>query len=330
MFYASCFMIIFLYGEDDYRSLAKLKEIEKKFLEKNSSSLASGSFDFEENKELNLSQLKSAFGSKGLFSAKQLIIIKSLLANGSKELLKDTLSFLKSEKDLDKDNDTVVLFWEKGKTNEKGELFKYLLAKSKKQKFETLAGAKLNQWVSSEIKKIDEKISISNKALEKLVGYTGGDLRVLSNEILKLCNYKDKGVICEEDVEMLAKEKISSSIFETIEALSSGNKKLALKLFHEQIQKGEDPLYILMMYVYQFRNFLKVGDCYWSGIRYQNEIAQKTGVHPFVAGKILKQISNFPMDKLKKIYLRLQEIDEKAKTGKGDAKIELDRFIVEI
>ncbi|MDO8529600.1 MAG: DNA polymerase III subunit delta [bacterium] len=322
-------MIILLYGEDEFRSLEKLKEIENKFLSKNSSGSNPSYFDLEENNEIGFSEIKNAFNSKGLFGGKQLIIIKNFLSAASKELTEKTLSFLKSLANISEDKDVVAVFWEKRKTNEKSEVFKFLSIKSKKQKFENLSGAKLEQWIIGKVEE-DDKVKISAPALEKLIACTGGELRVLDNEIQKLLNYKDAGVIDEEDVEILVKEKISSGIFETIEALSGANKKTALKLFHEQLEKGEDPLYILTMYVYQFRNFLKVSEYYSRGERNSMEIAGKTGTHPFVVKKILGQIARFSEEKIKEIYKRLQKIDEMAKTGKADAKIELDRFIVEI
>jgi len=323
-------MIIFLYGEDDFRSLEKAKEIKKKFLDKNSSGSGLSSFDFEEDKNIEFSEIKKAFGSKGLFFEKQLIIIKNLLAMASKETVLKTAEFIKSSKNIFEDKDLVIVFWEKGKTNEKNELFKLFFKKAKSQKFEILGGARLNSWIISVLEKENSLVKISSKAIQKLVVFTGGDLRLLQNEIKKLANYREKGKISEKDVDLLAKEKINSNIFETIEALSSGNKKLALKLFHEQIQKGEDPIYILMMYVYQFRNFLKVSEYYEQGERNNYAIAKKTKLHPFVVQKILGNISRFPGERLKIIYKKLQIIDEKIKTGKGEIKTELDRFIVEI
>jgi len=322
-------MIIFLYGEDSFRSLEKAREIERKFLNKNSSGSGLSSFDFEEEKSIEFSEIKKAFGSKGLFFEKQLIVIKNLLSLASKETFLKTVEFIKSSKNIFEDNDIVVVFWEKGKTNEKNELFKLLSLKAKSQKFEILEGARLNNWIRSVLEKENSSVKLSSMAIQKLIIFTGGDLQLIQNEIKKLANYKEKGEINEEDVTLLVKEKISSSIFETIEALSSGNKKLALRLFHEQIQKGEDPIYVLMMYVYQFRNFLKVSEYYEHGERNNYTIAKKTKLHPFVVKKILGNISRFPLKKLKKIYKKLQVIDEKAKTGKGEIKIELDRLIVE-
>lgn len=322
-------MIIFLYGEDDFRSLEKLKTIKEKFLEKSSSSLVSGSFDFEEEKNINFSEIKKSFGSKGLFFEKQLIIVKNLLAIAHKDEVLKMVEFLKSLKNIFDDKDLVVVFWEKGKTNEKNELFKLLKFKAKSQKFELLSGVKLANWINSELEKENSEVKFSSKALERLITYCGGGLSVIQNEIKKIANYKNKGTVSEEDVELLVKEKINSNIFGAIEAISSGNKKLALKLFHEQIQKGEDPIYILMMYVYQFRNFLKVSEYFEKGERNNYDIAKKAGLHSFVVKKILDQISGFSPERIRNIYKRLQIIDEKIKTGKGEIKVELDRFIVE-
>jgi DNA polymerase-3 subunit delta len=323
-------MIIFLYGEDGFRSREKLKEIEKKFLEKNSSGSGLSSSDFEEDNSAGLSEIKKAFGSKGLFFEKQLVIIKNLLAASPKDFILKTIDFLKSLKNISEDKELVAIFWEKGKVNEKNELFKFLIKNSKSQKFELLSCAKLINWINQELKKENDNVQISSQAVRKLITCSGGDLAVIQNEIKKLANYKNEGDINENDVELLVEEKVSSNIFETIEALSSGNKKLALRLFHRQIQKGEDPVYILMMYVYQFRNFLKVSEYAERGERNNYEIAKKTKLHPFVVQKILGNISKFPLEKLKAIYKKLQIIDEKIKTGKGEIKTELDRFIVEI
>lgn len=323
-------MIIFFYGEDEFRSLEKLKEIKDKFLEKNSSGSGLSSFDFEENKEIDFSEIKKSFGTKGLFFKKQLVIIKSLISLAPKITALAVADFLGKSKNVFDDTDLVVVFWEKGKTNEKNELFKILSKKSKNQKFDVLSGVKLINRIKTQLEKENEKLKISSGAIEKLINYTGGDPRSISNEIKKLASYKEKGIVDEKEIELLVKEKISSSIFETIEALSGGNKKNALKLLSEQIKKGEDPIYILMMYVYQFRNFLKVSEFWEKGIRSPEEIARKTGVHPFVVRKVLNQISNFPQEKIKDIYKRLQIIDEKVKTGKGEIKLELEKFIVEI
>lgn len=321
-------MVIFFYGEDEVRSLEKLKEIEKKFLEKNSSGSGLSSFDFEEEKNIDFFEIKKAFASRGLFFEKQLVIIKNLIAFAPKQLASEVARFF-DKSSFFEDKDLVVVFWEKGKINEKNELVK-VLKKAKSQKFELLLGVKLNNRVVSALEKENNLVKISPGAVQKLIAFTGGDLRLIQNEIRKLANYKEEGKIDEKDIELLTKEKVSSNIFETIESLSGENKKNALKFLNEQIKKGEDPIYILMMYVYQFRNFLKVSEYYEKGERNNYAVAKKTKLHPFVVQKILGNISRFPSGKLKAIYKRLQAIDEKVKTGKGEIKTELECFIIEM
>ena len=118
-------MIIFLYGEDEFRSLEKLNIIKEKFLEKSSSSLVSGYFDFEEEKNINFSEIKKAFGSRGLFFEKQLVIVKNLLAIAPKETVLKMVDFLKSLKNIFDDNDLVIVFWEKERLMKKMNYLKF-------------------------------------------------------------------------------------------------------------------------------------------------------------------------------------------------------------
>ena len=71
-------MIIFLYGEDEFRSLGKLAEIKNRFLEKNNPAPA-GLFDFAE-KDWNIEEIIMNISSGGLFSSKKLVVIKNILS----------------------------------------------------------------------------------------------------------------------------------------------------------------------------------------------------------------------------------------------------------
>ena len=46
--------------------------------------------------------------------------------------------------------------------------------------------------------------------------------------------------------------------------------------------------------------------------------------------KTLEQLRNFTREKLLRIYKKLQELDLKAKTGKIDINLALDKFVVEL
>ena len=249
-------MIIFLYGEDDFRSNRKLAEIKQKFLENNPDGM-SGLFDFSEP-GAKISELIVKLASGGLFSRKKLVIVKNIIQNKTAMESRELLDFLeKAEKEEAKD--LTLVFWEKEKINKKLRLAKFLFKKAKKQEFGLLDGVKLMNWIVGEIREIKASVvSISPKAAEKLSVFVGNDLSLLSKEIEKLVAYKSKGEISEKDVELLVKSKIDTDIFKTIDSLARQDKKTAVGFLHDHLNSGEDPFYLLSMYFYQFRNLLKV------------------------------------------------------------------------
>src|SRR3989339_480870 len=320
-------MIIFLYGEDDFRSNRKLAEIKQKFLENNPDGM-SGLFDFSEP-GAKISELIVKLASGGLFSRKKLVIVKNILQNKTAMESRELLDFLeKAEKEEAKD--LTLVFWEKEKINKKLRLAKIFFKKTKKQEVGLLDGGKLMNWIVGEIREIKASVvSISPKAAEKLSVFVGNDLSLLSKEIEKLVAYKSKGEISEKDVELLVKSKIDTDIFKTIDSLARQDKKTAAGLLHNHLSAGEDPFYLLSMYFYQFRNLLKVKALAEKNVS-EREIAQKLKLHPFVARKSLEQGRNFSLDQLKKLYKDLCEIDFGAKTGKIEIELALDKFIATV
>ena len=275
-------MYIFLYGADIFRSQEKLSALKNKYLEKNSSGTSLSILDYAEN--LPIQSLKDNLAAQGLFSTKRLVIISNIFTN-STEKQKEVLAILQSRKELENDPDTIVIFFERANPKKSTALYKFLVKVSKKQEFAPLDGAKLSEWVLSYTKKLNPEVSFSKTALDMLISFVGSDLYLLSNELQKVINYKNSGEILLADIELLIKSKIDSTMFEAIEALTSGNKPRALALLHEQLAKGEDIYYILSMYTYQVRTLLKIGDFYWQGMMSAPQISQASGIHPYVVQK---------------------------------------------
>lgn len=321
-------MYIFLFGADNFRSLEKLSELKNNYLKKNSSGTDLSVLDYGEAS--TLTSLENIFSAQGLFSTKKLVIIKNSMTKGSSEQQKEILAILKSNPNLEKDSDTLVIFFEAGSPKKNGALYKFLFKIAKKQEFVPLEGIVLANWAIAFLKMLSSTASFSKSALNILLASTGNDLFVLSNEITKLVSYKNGGEITDADVILLVKSKVDSTMFETIEALSSGNKSRALTLLHEQIAKGEDVFYVLSMYTYQIRTLLKIGDFYWQGMTSAPQIAQASGIHPYVVQKSLSQIRNLSEEKTKQMLRDLAEIDMNAKTGKIDPLLALDTFIVSL
>ena len=240
-------MIIFLYGEDGFRSNRKLAEIKNKFTEKYKEGGTLFVFDFVEP-GAKISDLIIKLSSGGLFSNKKLAIVKNILQNKTAAQDLELLDFLKKA-DKGEIKDLTLVFWEKERIDKKLKLAKFLLEKTKKQEFGLLDGSKLTNWIIGEIRAIGEdKVSISPKVTEKLSIFVGNNLSLLSKEIEKLVGYRSKGEISEEDINLLVKSKIDTDIFKTIDSLARQDKKTAAGLLHNHLSAGEDPFYLLSMY----------------------------------------------------------------------------------
>lgn len=321
-------MIFFLYGQDSFRSREKLTEIKNKFLSKDSSGSGLSVLDYGEKTTANA--FREALASDGLFSTKKLLITLNTITKGALDIQKEILMQLQSKTNLETDSDTVVVIWEESEPKKNNALYKFLAKHSKKQQFDLLDETNLFKWAAQKIAKENSAVTLDKNALQLLISYTGSDLFLLDKELQKLSNYKNQGTITKEDVDLLVKSNTNSSIFQAIEAISLGNSNQALKLFHEQISQGEDPFYILSMYLYQIRNLLKVGSYFWEGNTNEYTIAKLAGVHPFVAKKSIAQLRNLSESKLKNMMQKIQDIDVAVKTGKTDIIFALDAFLASL
>lgn len=324
-------MIIFFYGEDDFRSYEKVLEIKNKFLTNDKPQTGLSLFDAEDSKENIIEKFKASLSLSGLFSQKKLIILKKIITKTPSDEQAKILKFLKANiEKLKIDSDCVIIFWEKEMPRKNNALFKFLLDNTKKQNFEKLSGIKLNQWILGVIKKSAPEAKISGNALEKLITYVGNDTALLNQELEKLLSFSDKAEIKSEDIDLLTKANLDNNIFETIEALSANRKKEALKLFHHHLDNGDDPFYLFSMFVYQFRNLLRIASLQEAGIFNELEIAKVTKLHPYVVKKGLAQARNFGEQKLILIHQKLSALDTKIKTGQIDIRLSLDKFIAEL
>jgi len=313
-------MIIFLYGEDSYRSRQKLNEIIEEYKKTHKSGLNLIFADCEED-NINISDLKDKIRQASMFKEKKLTIISNLFSSHN---LKD--EFLKGIKDFLGSEDIIIIY-EKGNIKENDSLFKSLKKNSKSQEFKKLEGIQLKNWIKKEVEKRGG--IIDNNALQTLINYVRNDLWGMSNEIQKLINFKKNKSISEKDVETLVKAKIETDIFKTIDAVGLKNKKQALNLLYQHLESGDNPIYLLSMIGYQFRNLLVVKDLIEKSNPYAL-IVKKSGLHPFVVKKSYLQARRFSFPELKKIYQKIFQADLDIKTGKIEPEVALEMLIAGI
>ncbi|MFA5878488.1 MAG: DNA polymerase III subunit delta [Candidatus Staskawiczbacteria bacterium] len=298
-------MIIFLYGEDSYRSRQKLNEIVEEYKKVHKSGLSLNFIDCEEE-STTVGDLRNSMRQTSMFKEKKMTIISNIFSDADfKE------KFLKGIKEFIDSEDILVIYENKG-IKKTDALLKFLEKNVKSQGFSYLGGQKLKNWAEKEIK--DNGATIDDSALLLLINHVGEDLWQMSNEIQKLVNFKKKKLITTADINLLIKPKIESDIFKTIDAIGEKNKKQALNLLYRHLENGDSPIYLLSMIGYQFRNLLMVKDLMEKNKPY-DAVVKRSGLHPFVARKSYYQARQFSFGELKKIYRRIFEVDLNIKTG---------------
>ncbi len=311
-------MVIFLYGDDSYRSKEKLNEIVTHYKEVRKSGLNLLYVEATKNDFLDFhNNLKTS----SMFAETKLIIVKNLFSN--KKFQED---FLEQVSSLQALKDVVVVF-ENEAVDQRLKLFKVLLKECKCQEFGLLDTKGLKLWAQEALQKANA--TMNNDAMDLLLQYVGNNLWQLSNEVQKLIQLKSGGVIQKADVELMVKPNITVDIFKTIDALAEKNKKLALTLLHKHLDGDDNPLYILSMIAYQFKNLLMVKELSEKGLMYAS-IVKRSGLHPFVVKKTYFSCRQFSFVELKNIYRAIFSIDSDIKMGKIDPETALDLFVAKI
>jgi len=311
-------MIYFIYGEDSYRSKKKLEEMILGYKKIHQSGL---NLVYIDAGEKDFNDFYGNLKINSMFTEKKLIVLKNIFSD--KKFQED---FSKNIKDLENIKDIVVVY-EDENPDQRVKLFKDLQKCAKCQEFSRPSPAILKKWAMEEFEK--NKVKISPDALDLMVSFVGGDSWKMASEINKLSDYRMGSSIKREDVEMLVKPSIENDIFKTIDALASKNKKQALFLLHKHLENGDNPLYLLSMIAYQFKNLLIIKEFQEARQPY-GLIAKKSGLHPFVVQKSFYLCNQFSMGQLKKIYQKIFQVDSDIKTGKIEPELALDLLLAEI
>lgn len=317
-------MIIFLYGQDTFRSKQQLKKMVDKFkLERDPQGYNVVELDCNSETQSNIMQqiLTAPF-----LSEKKMVVLKNLLSNSEhKDFLADLQSRIE-EKRLTETN--IIIFWESTstfKTKNAKSLFDLLQKEKFAQSFSELKGLELSNWIKSEINSRGAKIE--TKALSFLMQNFASDMWSLSTLIDQLVSYTQLEITL-SDVEKFVGEKVDDNIFNLVDAIVAGQKNKAYKMIRKQYEKGEDAQYIFAMILRQFRILLEMREIYEKQDNiHSNDLAKMLGLHPFVVTKSLAFVKSYTLTHIKDIYLKLLEMDVKTKTGQAGQSFLLDVLV---
>lgn len=325
-------MIIFIYGDDAFRSRRKLKELKDKFLRDVDPS--GSSLVVVDGKSATLKEINEAAGPASLFARRRMIVVEEIFANKGKDVFGELSAYLKKAEEGG--NENIIIFWDPVSSKEKltkakSELFS-LLVKQKYSipEFKALSGQELLQWIKNEFASRGARVNPG--AVSILADTLNKDLWLINNEIDKLVSYKkaqDSDEITLEDIRRMVRGQFDENIFALTDAVGSKNKGLALKLLEEQLAADASDIYLLSMIIRQFKIIIQIRQAMDKGMD-SRAITNAVKLHSFVVQKGISQARNFSLPVLKDIFNKLVEIDYQAKSGIGEARTLLGTLIAKL
>lgn len=224
---------------------------------------------------------------------------------------------------------TLLIFVESDAPPKTGPLARALTeARARQQFFPVLAGRPLTRWIRD--RATTHRATIAEPAAELLASFVGGDLHTLSHEVAKLATYAGPGrTIDVPDVKLLVSHANEASIFDLVDALGQGNRRLAVQSLHVLLDHGERPERILGMVARQVRLLLQAREGLDHG-EPSDAIGRTLGLAPFPLRKVLDQARLFNLPALEAMHRRVLEADLAIKTGEQAPALALELLVAEL
>lgn len=179
-------------------------------------------------------------------------------------------------------------------------------------------------WVKARVKsdgyKTDDRCAVS------IAGRCQNSLMTVSHELEKLylyCEAKDTRVLTYDMIEECCPADLTAVVFDIMDSCGSGSADKALSTLSRLLAAGEPVARLRVTVTGYIRKLIcakELGDA--------DALAAELGMHPYPAGKMVRQVRNFTMDKLIKLYIDGANYDSEFKHGNIDEKVALELLII--
>ncbi|MDO8621633.1 MAG: DNA polymerase III subunit delta [bacterium] len=335
-------MIIFLHGDDTFRSREKLRELKEKFLREVDPS--GSNLVVLDGATVSASDLWGAVAAQSFLVRKRMVVVEDLGAQKSATVREEIAALLGKIP-----SDAIVVFWEgrscaanaKRKTqnakpkkralgakqDRSDPLFPLLLKEKFAQEFSPLDGVALTRWVQDRVKALDA--TMDPAATRELIAAVGADLWRMANEVEKLTIAAQGEPITTSLIHNLVDTVPPDNIFAFVDAVGRGDRAGALRILRELEAARVDPHHLLSMLHRQLRLLVQAADLLDRGTP-ATQLAAELRVHPFVAQKLAQQTRTSSLSALRTLYPRLLELDRKLKSSRAPWGALMDLFCVEV
>lgn len=308
--------VYLLYGKEAY--------LRKQYKDKLSAALLGEgdamNLHYYEGKDISMGEIIDLAETMPFFADRRTIVIENsgLFKSGGEQLaeyigqIAPTTFFVFVEQDVDK----------------RSKMFKAVQNHGHLAQFDEQDETTLKRWVGSILKKEGKKIS--ENTANYLLAKTGTDMENIRMELEKLvCYCLNREVITAEDVDTICTNRVTSHIFEMINAIAEGKQTKALELYYELLALKEPPMRILFLIAKQCNTLLQVKELKNKGFD-NKRIGERLGIPSFVAGKNVSQAARFKVADLKKAVNQCVEAEEAVKTGRMNDVMSVEVLIMSV
>lgn len=308
--------IYLLYGEERY--------LRRQYREKLRTALCaeedSMNTHFFEGKDVPVGQIIDLAETLPFFADRRVIFLtdSGLFKSGGEQMAEylaspaETAYFVFTESEIDK----------------RSKLFKTVQSKGYAAEFSVQDENTLKRWVAGILARDGKKITENTVRL--LLSKTGSDMNNIQMELEKLtCYCLDREVVTDADVEAVCTTRVSSRIFDMINAIADKKQKEALELYYDLLALKEPPMRILFLIARQCNMLLQTKELSAGG-HDNRSIAAKAGIPPFAVAKYLRQASRFKASALRNAVRKCVEAEEAVKTGRMNDVMSVEILILSV
>ncbi|MGI5897980.1 MAG: DNA polymerase III subunit delta [Candidatus Dojkabacteria bacterium] len=261
-------------------------------------------------------KLIDVISSQNLFAKRKLIFIKRIYKHKKKDSFLDELLAT-----VKQDNSTnILIFWEDQKVKSNTKYYKFFKENDAIEESEALNKRTFFTWVKGILK--EKNIEIDSDALKELAERTNYDPERCSNEIKKLLLNDDAHVIKKEDISNIVSDTLEKDIWNLIDSINNQDNKTCMEILERLKKQNTDPNYIISMLARNLRliTLTKFLDGQRKGYK---EIASSLKVPPFTVPSLLKTSKKYSEEKIKKMYMKMGNLDFQIKKGLIDGNLGL-------
>jgi len=314
-------MIVLLHGKDAFRIVRRRNGIREGFRRKYPGGTIAV-IDTSERTGDIVSEIAAA-GAGDLFASARLVDVREACIL-PEEVQEKIVGYLKTSGD-----GLSLLFSETtAPTATKHPLFAYL--KKRAGSVETFGAFKSHEaeaFLEAELKKLSKDVSFSRGARQAVLAVAGSDSARLSSLAETLATYVGKGEISVADVALFVTPDPTASVFDALDALLAGDRGRAATILMREARAGGGVIKVFGLLAWQLRELFRVRGEYDRGNTRADGIARATGMKPFVAGKLLARMNQFPPARLKSGLSLLSSLDVDLKSGRIGDELALTLFV---